>query len=306
LRGLASDNADGFIATTDLTGYAYFDVDSDISEDDVTNALKDAFRKYNKLFLEILAESDDAFLSDIRYAIVIVDGDSVLDRKVTNESSDETFPIWAIALVAAGAGFALVVGLCLCFIYCLGEPDEDQDGVYNVSRTNSRETKKSKSTTASSTPDEEESTMYDHEHFEARSFSSQDSSKFTFNPKSVFSNTNTFASFNTNMTNIDNHVQNWQRDSTIEQGSNTAFGNDVSAINEKRDLSHIDEREEESAESFDAFNLHGDRQYQSRNNRQSSLRNSGRPSGVSGGAKEVMQDLDDLSQQVAMYRTSSS
>jgi hypothetical protein len=108
-RGIESDNNGGFIVAVDLTGTAYFESKSNLSEKDVTLVLKDAFRKYNDLFLEILADSIDPFLSEISYAIVIVDGDSVVDEVVSDSSSDSNLPVWVIAVIAAGTGFVTIL-----------------------------------------------------------------------------------------------------------------------------------------------------------------------------------------------------
>ena len=303
-RGIEPDENEGFIVSVDLTGTVYFDKETNVSEENVTMVLKDAFRKYNKLFLDILADSIDPFLSAISYAIVIVDGDSVVDEKVNEPKTDSNLPVWTIAVIAAAAGFIAILALCLCFICCLGDPEEEDEypkQIPQVSKSSSGGSGKSKNTAVSSR-DEEESYMYGngHEHLEARSISSQDSSKFTYNPKSVFSYTgNTYASFNTNVSNMDNCVENWQKASTMNQS--TAFGNDISGIEEKRDLSHIVERDEESgASSQDLSTLNGLNIATGETPQGFSI---GRQSlNLSGTAKDVIDDLNDLSQQVAKYK----
>ena len=143
--------------------------------------------------------------------------------------------------------------------------------------------------------------MYGKDHLETRSISSQDSSKFTYNPKSIHSSDGfTFASFNTN-SQFD--VESWQKASTINRSVMAPFGQDISAIENKKDLSHILEKDEESgSSSHDLSTLRG-LHINQEDDRQRRNQSDGRHSvDLSGAAQGVIDDLNDLSRQVAEYR----
>eukprot|EP00977_Amphora_coffeiformis_P019409 scaffold7221_cov165-Amphora_coffeaeformis.AAC.2 len=300
-KGIKPDDNGGFVVAVDITGTANFVEGSNILEEDVMSVLKDGFRKYNDLYLEILADSVDPFLSKISYAIVIVDGEDVVDIITPDSSVDQSLEVWAIAAIAAGAGFISILAICLLFIFCLADPEDDE--VPEVSKSRSNVSKKSKTTAASSKEEEEEeSEIYGKDHLETRSISSQDSSKFTYNPKSIHSSDGfTFASFNTN-TQYD--VESWQKASTINRSVMAPFGQDISAIENKKDLSHIVEKDEESgSSSHDLSTLRGLHINQEDDQQR---RSGGRHSlDLSGAAQDVIEDLNDLSRQVAQYRKSA-
>lgn len=93
----------------------------------------------------------------------------------------------------------------------------------------------------------------------------------------------------------------------MNQSGVGAFGEDISAIDHKRDLSHIAERDEESGVSSTDSSLRGLRIKQRDDYRRQSDNSEGRPSlDLSGAAADVIEDLNDLSRQVAQYRRSSS
>lgn len=295
------------MVSVDLTGTSYFTNDAQIKEEEVSDVLKEAFRKYNDLFLEILADSVDPFLSDISYAIVIVDGDSVADFFTPKPSTDKGLKVWAIAAIAAGAGFLTILAVCVCFICCIADPDDEQYKIPEVTKSGSNGSKKSKTTTSSSKDEvDEESEMFGKEHLETRSITSQDSSKFTYNPKSIRSNdAYTFASFTTNISNVDRELESWQRASTVNQSA-LPFGQDISAIESKKDLSHILEKDEESgASSHDLSALRG-LSIQEEEEHRRRVSGSRHSLDLSGAAQDVIEDLNDLSRQVALYRKSGS
>ena len=292
----------------DIAGTSYFATDANVTTNDVMDVLKDSFRKYNDLFLDILAESVDPFLADISYAIVIVDGDSVVNTIIKETPEDDGLKVWAIAAIAAGAGFITIMSVCLCFICCLAEPDDEPYKVPDVSKSASNGSKKTKSTSTSSKEEvEEESEMFGNDPLETRSITSQDSSRFTYNPKSVRSNDcGTFASFATNISNMEGDLESWQRASTINNHGMVPFGQDISAIESKKDLSHILERDEESgASSHDLSALRG-LHIKDEDEQRRSTGGSRRSLDLSGAAQDVIEDLNDLSRQVAMYRKSIS
>lgn len=307
-RGIEEDDSGGFVVAVDIAGTSYFKADANVTTDDVIDVLKDSFRKYNDLFLDILAESVDPFLAEISYAIVIVDGDSVVNTVIQEPPEDDGLKVWAIAAIAAGAGFITIMTVCLCFICCLAEPDDEPYKVPEVSKSSSNGSKKTKSTSTSSKDEvEEESTMFGKDPLETRSITSQDSSRFTYNPKSVRSNDcGTFASFATNISNMEGDLETWQRASTINNNQGMVpFGQDISAIETKKDLSHIIERDEESgASSQDLSALRGLHIKDDDEQQRRSTGSSRRSLDLNGAAKDVIEDLNDLSLQVAMYRTS--
>lgn len=161
----------------DLTGTSYFTNGTAPADEEVTTVLKDAFRMYNDLFLDILSESTDPFLSEITYAIVIVDGDSVVDNPFAQQptNDDSGLEVWAIAAVAAGAGFFSILAVCVCFICCLGDPQDEDGNIPDVKKTASGTSKKSKSTANSSNdhPEDESDMMRTDQLLEIRSITSQ-------------------------------------------------------------------------------------------------------------------------------------
>lgn len=302
-RGIKPDENGGFVVVVDLTGTAYFVDESNITEEEVMSVLKEGFRKYNDLYLEILADSVDPFLSEISYAIVLVDGEGVVDIIVPEESTDEGLKVWAIAAIAAAAGFFSILAVCLLFICCVADPDEDEDKIPDISKSRSHVSKKSKTTTSSSKVDDEESIMFGKDHLETRSISSQDSSKFTYNPKSIRSyDGHTFASFNTN---TEYDVEAWQKGSTINRSVMAPFGQDISAIENKKDLSHIVERDEESGSSSNELSgLRGLNINQDDESERQKMSHGRHSLDLTGAAQDVIEDLNDLSRQVAQYRKS--
>lgn len=114
----------------------------------------------------------------------------------------------------------------------------------------------------------------------------------------------TFASFNTNTTGLEYDAESWRKASTINQSALGVFGEEISQIEHKRDLSHIVERDEESGVSSNDSSLKG---LQHLTDRRCSGSHSGRNSlDLSGAAANVIEDLNDLSRQVAQYRSSST
>lgn len=178
-RGIKADETGGFVVAVDLTGTSYFIDGTAPEKEDVTTVLKDAFRMYNDLFLDILADSVDPFLSQITYAIVIVDGDSVVDNPFGNQQTkdDSGLEIWAISAIAAGGGFITILAACICFICWVGESEDDN--VPGVKKSNSHGSKKSKTTANTSKNPEDETDYFEgNDHLlDARSISSQGKSE---------------------------------------------------------------------------------------------------------------------------------
>jgi hypothetical protein len=303
-RGIQPDDTDGFVVAVDISGTSYFVDGTGPSEGEVENILKEAFRKYNDLFLDILADSPDTFLSEISYVIIVVNGESVVDTPVVarTKDDDDSLDVWVIATMAAGAGFIFIFAVCLLCICCIGDEDDVNDPIPAIAKSGSNGTQKSKSTKSASHDDE--SAMNEKDHLEVRSITSQDSSKFTYNPRSVRSSGGfTFASFNTNTPNVEVDIESWQKKSTMNtEGAKAPFGNDISLIEAKKDLSHIVERDEESGSGHD-LSLSDLQRKES--DRRHYLGNASRASlDLNGNAKDVIDDLNDLSLQVAQYRTS--
>jgi hypothetical protein len=224
-----------------------------------------------------------------------------------NPSDDGGLKVWAIAIIAAGAGFATILAACICFICCMADPDEEPYKVPDVSKSTSSASKKSKTTSSSSKEDlEEDSEIFGKEQLETRSITSQDSSKFTYNPRSIRSNdAYTFASFNTNSSHVESDVESWQKSSTINQSVAVPFGQDISVIEKKKDLSHIVEKDDESGSS--SQDISAIRGVSVRNHVARYQGNIDRNSlDFNGAAQDVIEDLNDLSRQVAHYRKSAS
>jgi hypothetical protein len=177
-----------------------------------------------------------------------------------------------------------------------------------------------------------------------RSITSQDSSIFTYNPKSCKSfDSKTFGSFLTGNTGIDTgvemDVEAWQQRSTVQKDT-SIFGHDISAIENKKDLSLIEEGSEGDDNTPDkrresqnnkpnakraltrnslADFERAERQLTLTRKRSSSSSSSSRKSSSSsqrkkssipidleGDAADVINDLKDLSSQIDRYRRGSN
>ena len=183
---------------------------------------------------------------------------------------------WMIALVIVGGLVAIALGVCIVCVCCM--PVDDDDDSRLPTTANNPPVPKTKPSIQTATMSNDDDSDIPDSISGSRSVSpsplhsiaSQDSSAFTFNPDSViygmpsgtgglgvsappsyYAGGVTAGSASTAEFNINNNstvevdVEAWQKRSTIAGNANTTlpFGNDISAISNKKDLSLIEEEE---------------------------------------------------------------
>lgn len=320
----------GFVATLLLSGRAYFAEGSTLLRQEVISLTAGAFQRENQAFLQELMKSSDPFLMDISYAIVQVDGDVVTENNDASvpgsPSFADQFDTWTIALFAGAIGFLVVIVTCLIWLCCTSVSDDfdEEEGRANKtpSKANTRQTL------------EDDSYMH-RSPSPARSMTSQDSSIFTYNPKSCKSfDSKTFGSFITSNTGLEMDLEAWQQGSTVPK-DDVPFGHDISAITNKKDLSLIEEGSEGGEDATPAkrntfkprrsanaltehslldleqaerhLSLKKSRSASSSSSRRSSSSTRSKKSAkqdidLDGEAADVINDLKDLSFQIDRYR----
>lgn len=325
----------GFVAEIVFKGRAFFADGKAADQHDVIAISKDVFQMENQAYLEALMLSNDPFLTDISYAIVNVGGDveaenqDVLSKRpidsIAPPSEDDTFfqglNKWTIITLAGAGGFLTVCLVCLLWCCCSSIADDTPMAMPDTVKPN--ETK--------GTQDEESYMPETKAPSPLRSITSQDSSVFTYNPKSCRStDSRTLGSLLTSNPTMEMDLEAWKRGSTVQKGV-VPFGHDISAIENKKDLSLIEEGSEgeeatpdkarlgrfkPSGYTLTERSLHElDRSEMqtiprnrssssSRSSSQSRNRNSRRsqPIDLEADAAEVIKDLKDLSFQIDRYR----
>lgn len=273
-----------YLATVVMSGIVYFEDNAAADQDVVTSIAQTAFVEANEDFLKALWDtSSDPFLRQIGSAIVKVNSvpfnatnateDDNDDEDVTKESGatedSSKLATWMIALISGTATFCLVFLTCTSCIFAT-----KLDYIPEIP-----EPPKTKSAATGATADEEASveggasSFHDDTNFgtnaqrspsTVHSITSQDSSLFTYNPKSVRSyasnGSKTFGSgmFTAN-SGLDMDLQAWQNGGTVVKDDNhIPFGNDISAIENKKDLSLI--QEEDIDDMSSGLNISGTQQ----------------------------------------------
>jgi len=248
----------------------------------------------NGRFMERLIASDITFLQNLEIATVTVNGHNPLDDDMTGyppppqsgasgtqqqengASSGTSLTVWQIAVIAGAGAFGVVLCLALTCICCMKVDDE------MLNRNHSRDTKdgnssKAKLTVTTNSTSRNDGSDKNDDNCElsskspspVRSITSQDSSIFTYNPKSVKSAvTGTYSAsgstYFTSNTGLEMDLAAWQSSTqlahhTSSNNTNTATVNpqhasfgDISAIEptrNKKDLSLIQEEVESNAGS---------------------------------------------------------
>jgi hypothetical protein len=241
-------------------------------------AVKDGDRS----FLHTLMKQSNSvpFLTNITYAAVKVNGNVVVEDDIKNygttESDDPTLEVWMIAVIGGLGAFVLVLCAVITCICCI--PIEDE----NITKTNSHQIGNN-----GTNPTQTDSKMDEHMHFgdieskapsPVQSIGSQDSSLFTYNPKSVKSYDSSRRSHNSYFTygtqqGVEMDLTAWQvpggsvvsRDNnnttvvTSISANQISFGQDISAIEAKKgDLSLIQEDEENESSAAGSISVVSD------------------------------------------------
>ena len=141
------------------------------------------------------------------------------------------------------------------------------------------------------------------------SIGSQDSSAFTYtyNPNSKGSVENSKSgffgsSFVSSSSQVEIDVEAWQRGSTVSSNASLPFGHDISAITTKRDLSLIEEGDEDRSTSRQSEGSRSRLSAQAIDELERQERRKRSRLNLNGSARAVIDDLNDLSAQIDDYR----
>lgn len=255
-----------YVANIRLTAEAFFVYGFAPEQDFVVDIVTAAFDSDEENFLnDLWQESTDPFLRTVSSVVVKVNGlfsndTDTADADSSQSSEDNSgakLDTWVISLIAGLSAFCLVFMTCVA---CVCSTSLDDMPIMPEPPT------KTKSTLSKETADEDASQTASELNVNTnfgtgalrspstvRSLASQDSSLFTYNPvsdKSYVSNgSKTFASgFGSGMytmnSGMDVDIQSWQHaGSVIKDENQVPFGNDISAITNKKDLSLIEEED---------------------------------------------------------------
>jgi hypothetical protein len=219
--------------------------------------VKQAFMEDMEDFLKRLWDiSRDPFLRETSAAIVVVNStvqNDSFDQNSQSSKDERKMAGWLIALLAAVGAFC--VGFVSCSAYICATKIDPPMLQHDVPV-------KSKSTASGETDEESRleggTEINQNTNFgtnalcspsTVHSLTSQDSSLFTYNPKSVKSyisnGSKTYGSgFFTANSGLEVDLQAWQNGGTVIKDENRApFGHDISAITSKKDLSLIEEED---------------------------------------------------------------
>jgi hypothetical protein len=276
IAAATGDNVDRFyLGAIRLKGTAYFRVDDNEDALDglpstarVGAVAAQAFQEYDVEYLEtLIGTTTDPFLNGLTYTIVKINGGGAVNPEQPSSlpSSDEpALETWMIVLIAGTAVLCAVLCSCILWLCCcvsdLDDTHAEQRSAYPaVTKSDSRGTTKTTESPEadSSAPGRPRSLSPVH------SIASQDSSIFTYNPRSTTRarsvDKQVFASFASQTTDMD--MEQWQQNSVLggssadtsmdrsnhDSSSSLPFGNDISAIENKKDLSLIAEGTDEDS-----------------------------------------------------------
>jgi hypothetical protein len=255
--GLAGDEVGDiwnaiYTANVTITGQVFFLAETNVTESNVSEITSQAFEQdKDEVFVQVLQNSANPFLAHINYAVVRVDGATVASSNATTQAAAEqddgpVMEVWMIALVGGAGAFLLVFCVVVTCICCMTVDDTNKNSKQPRPGTSSQVG--GDPTLPSTTANNEETVDIESKSpSPAKSIGSQDSSTFTYNPKSARSmESRTFGSYFTSNTGIEMDVAAWQSGSVVNQHQ-IPFGQDISAIEHKKDLSLIQEDEEESS-----------------------------------------------------------
>ena len=283
---IVADNG-GFVATVELRGTAFF---KDDAPADMSPLIVDAFSDYNEVYLESLTSSKDNFLQGLSYAVVTVDGNVAMeDRNKKGGIGGDSLDTWMIALIAGGIAFVAVMSVCvILFCCCVGGGSTTASSMTDIPKSRTAESRDTRSTEDYATTRRSRSPS------PVRSITSQDSSKFTYNPKS---SCRSKGSFDFNGSALEMDVEAWQKGSTINGNHTLPFGHDISAIETKKDLSLIQEENSDSTP---------DSLLSERKLRALEMGTSRPMLDLNAPARDVLDELNDLSFQISSLRKGRS
>ena len=259
-----------------ITGKVSFDESTTWVQTNVTDFVTSIFAMDEGAnFLNELEKEKAAnpFLLNLTYVAVRVDGDVVAEEisdifqgegsDISSNSNDPALDVWMIALIGGLGSFLLVLCAVITCICCI-PLDDDANAKANMQKNQFAQ--HGTNPTRSDSKMEENIRMddIDKSPSEVKSIGSQDSSLFTYNPKSVrsFDSRKSYNSYFTYGTQgVEMDVATWQANTgtasnlvpdeyaastgTSISANQISFGQDISAIEAKKgDLSLIQEDEE--------------------------------------------------------------
>lgn len=255
-----------YTAKVTITGQAFFLAETNSTQADVAERTMAAFDEHGNgtstnLFFQALALSPDPFLSNATYAAVTVNGTMVAEQgtgSAGDDGSDDSsngpqLEVWMIALAGGGGAFLLVLCVVVACICCV-KIDDDKNVSPVPSQVGNTLTVPTSTVNNEEEEEDREEDLESHKSLSpVKSIMSQDSSTFTYNPKSVMSfDSRTQNSFFSHNTGVEMDVAAWQSGAVVNQHQ-IPFGQDISAIepssqnNTKNDLSLIQEEDEETS-----------------------------------------------------------
>jgi len=141
--------------------------------------------------------------------------------------------------VAGGIGFIIFVAMCLLW-YCCSTVTDKFEVDCKAGKTPSKVTRQ--------TIEEDSYMQCSQSPSPVHGITSQNSSIFTYNPKSCKSfDSKTFGSFLASNTGVEMDVKAWQKGTKVQKDA-IPFGHDISAIENKKDLSLIETEGSEGEE----------------------------------------------------------
>jgi hypothetical protein len=276
----ASTDTAPYTALITITGNVVYDESTNWNQTNVTDFVSSIFDSTDghQSFLNQLQKESNGtqFLLHLTNVAVRVDGDLVTNE-INDGSSNENkiddgadakshaLEVWTIALIGGLGAFLLVICAVLTCICCI--PLDDDEAANAKSQKNQLGQHGTNPTQTDSKMDEHiPADEIDQSPSEAKSIGSQDSSLFTYNPKSVRSydsrkSFNSYFTYGTTTQGVEMDVAAWHANPvrnnvpTDDYGTTSAdtsmaahqvsFGQDISAIEAKKgDLSLIQEDEE--------------------------------------------------------------
>ncbi|KAL7563956.1 hypothetical protein ACA910_017569 [Epithemia clementina (nom. ined.)] len=233
----------GFIEKLDVKGTAYFEDNVSPSLEQLDSVVKQAFQTDLEVFIEILSESTDPFLETLNVVDVQV------NASVSEESSPSGLSTGAVVGIAVGSALFSAGFLCLLCICCLGDPEDEEENVPSFKKTESDESGQTNGSKKASTKASDDAASdidmecmsgigirLNQEHLDLQSITSQDSSKFTYNPKTDMTDGGfTFQSCyshdgNASLMDIDISKYGGVIPEGVSDGLEVPFGQDISAI----------------------------------------------------------------------------
>ena len=239
----------GFVDTMGLSGSVYFEDGTGPSFDLLSTVIDNAFKEDYEVFFEILSESSDPFLASLESVNINV------EKADTSEDTQSGLSTWVVVAIAVGSAVCSAGFLCLLCICCLGDPEDEDEDITAVKKTSSSGSGETHVKTSTKASDEVASDIdvesihgaqlrNNQENMDVQSITSQDSSKFTYNPRTEMTEGGfTFQSCysqEVRSSNIDADL--WKYGGIIPDGAadgvEVPFGSDISAIEAGKDGPH--------------------------------------------------------------------